>query len=781
MSDQFVIPPDAGQIPLELMQLEQWVVWRLESRGGKSTKVPYGPRSGRRASVSDSETWASFNEALGAYQEANGRWSGIGFVLSDNDGIGGVDIDHVRDPDTGALHPEAQALIDRFASYAEVSPSGTGIRIFGQAPRLPKGRSGLYRGIKVECYSAGRYLTVTGQRLNGHDQLTPIGDALIEVAQALGMTSSPSRDKAGNAGRPTRGSDKYAELVRRILAGDVYHDSLRDLAAVMAAQGMAPPGIISHLRAMMDQAIATHDDRWQARVMEIPALVASAIDKFAPDEAMQLTREELANMIGRTQSFDELTGPIASLISIARLRETEKTMLRKMIAKKTGSRVKDLEADAKVYQEIQADKDMLHLQAARETLRSFGEGNLLYAQGWFWRWDDSGIWRKQTEKEAIKRHIHRVAESQELTDAIVNSIYGLCKTEAFEPDIRFDQSGADVINCLSGELVLHDGGWVLTPHRREHYRITQIPVVYQPEARAPRFEQFLNEVFAADPDAHDKARLVCELLGYTLLSTCRFERFVILIGKGSNGKSVLLRVLKDLVGPTTCSAVQPAEFDNRFQRAHLHGKLANIVSEVEQGVMIPDAALKAIVSGEAMTAEHKFCDPFDFSPYATCWFGTNHMPGTRDFSDALFRRAVTIDFNRQFAEHERDVHLADKLIRELPGILNLALAAIADVIQRGSFTRPASCEATKVQWRSENDQAAQFVEECCNPLPGHWVESATVYQRYLDWTHEAGIHKPLNRKNLSTRLAALGYPNGKGTGGQRRIFGLQLEAHRYGL
>ena len=774
-----VLAPDASQIPAELIQFDQWVVWRLQSRGGKPTKVPYGPCTGRRASVTEPNTWASFDEAVGAYQESEGQFSGIGFVLSGSDGIGGVDLDHVRDPDTGDLHPEAQALIDRFGSYTEISPSGTGIRIFGHAPNLPKGRSGIYRGIKVECYSAGRYLTVTGQRINGHVSLNPIGNTLIEVAQALGGTTSPTRDKSGISPRPAFGAEKYAELIRRILSGDVYHDSLRDLAAAMAAQGMNQPAIISHLRALMEQAIATHDDRWQARVMEIPALVASAIEKFAPDEAATLTRAELAGMIARTQSFDELTGPIAALVTIARLRETEKTMLRKMIAKKTGTRIKDLEADAKAYKEIQADKDMLHLEAARQTIRSFGEGNLLYAQGWFWRWDSSGIWHKLAEKESVKRHIHRVAQSDELTDAIVNSIYGLCKTEAFEPEVRFDQSTEDVINCLSGELVLRDGRWQLTPHEREHYRITQIPVVYQPEARAPRFEQFLNEVFAGDPDTNDKCRLVCELLGYTLLSTCRFERFVILIGKGSNGKSVLLRVLKELVGVTNCAAVQPAEFDNRFQRAHLHGKLANIVSEVEQGAMIPDAALKAIVSGEAMTAEHKFCDPFDFSPYATCWFGTNHMPGTRDFSDALFRRAVTIDFNRQFAEHQRDVHLADKLIRELPGILNLALDAIAEVIAIGSFTRPASCEATKAHWRNENDQAAQFIEECCKPLAGHWVESAVVYRRYLDWTREAGIQKPLNRKNLSTRLAALGFPNGKGTGGIRRIFGLEVEARHY--
>ena len=149
-------------------------------------------------------------------------------------------------------------------------------------------------------------------------------------------------------------------------------------------------------------------------------------------------------------------------------------------------------------------------------------------------------------------------------------------------------------------------------------------------------------------------------------------------------------------------------------------------------------------------------DPFDFSPYATCWFGTNHIPSTRDFSDALFRHAVTIDFNRQFAGDQRDVRLADKLISELPGILNLALTAIAAVITRGTFTSSATCEMTKAHWRNENDQASQFVEDCCTPTVGHWIESALVYRRYTEWTHDAGIQKPLNRKNLSTRLAASG-------------------------
>src|SRR5690606_24879426 len=128
--------------------------------------------------------------------------------------------------------------------------------------------------------------------------------------------------------------------------------------------------------------------------------------------------------------------------------------------------------------------------------------------------------------------------------------------------------------------------------------------------------------------------------------------------------------------------VQPSEFGNRFQRGYLRDKLANIVTEIKQGEVIDDAALKGIVSGEPATVEAKFKDPFTIRPFATCWFGTNHMPHTRDFSDALFRRALVVQFSEAFKPElgNCDPNLKNKLLDELPGILNMALDAYAHAV-----------------------------------------------------------------------------------------------------
>jgi primase-polymerase (primpol)-like protein len=144
-----------------MRELEQWLCWRLEERDGKPTKIPYSPRTGSRASSTDSATWATFSEAVAARKEHG--YSGIGFVFSEDDAYCGVDLDKCRDSETGALAEWAQEIVSGLDSYTEISPSGTGVHVICQG-ELPAGRS---RKGSVEAYQSGRYFTVTGKHLEG--------------------------------------------------------------------------------------------------------------------------------------------------------------------------------------------------------------------------------------------------------------------------------------------------------------------------------------------------------------------------------------------------------------------------------------------------------------------------------------------------------------------------------------------------------------------------------------------------------------------------------------
>ncbi len=112
-------------IPDELKERRQWVVWKLEMRDGKPTKIPYTPSTSRKGSSTDLMTWETFPEALGAFEA--GRYDGVGFVFCSVDHYTGVDLDGCRNPETSKLTPEARDIVDDFqGAYTEVSPSGTG-------------------------------------------------------------------------------------------------------------------------------------------------------------------------------------------------------------------------------------------------------------------------------------------------------------------------------------------------------------------------------------------------------------------------------------------------------------------------------------------------------------------------------------------------------------------------------------------------------------------------------------------------------------------------------
>jgi putative DNA primase/helicase len=398
-----------------------------------------------------------------------------------------------------------------------------------------------------------------------------------------------------------------------------------------------------------------------------------------------------------------------------------------------------------------------HLDLARITLNGIGRTNIICADAFVWQWSEAGVWKKQ-DARAIKQATQNVIDTEgvEVTASRVNGVTDVLKSEIFKPGHEFNLGNPEAVNCLNGELELQGGKWTLLPHCRENYRTTQIPVTYDRAADAPLFGAFLDQVFQDDADKTDKIKSTLELIGYTLMSHARHERFVMLIGPGANGKSVLLAVLEGLLGHENVAGVQPSNFENRFQRAHLHQKLANIVTELKQGEVIADAELKAITSGEAATVEHKHKDPFLMRPYSTCWFGTNHMPHTRDFSEALFRRATILQFNRTFAVHEQEPLLKEKLLAELPGILNMTLAAYAKALAKG-FTQPQSSEAAKKDWRLEADQVAQFVDDTCQRLPGARTPVGDVFHAYQSWALENGIGKTMSQKGLRDRLTRLGF------------------------
>jgi putative DNA primase/helicase len=136
-----------------------------------------------------------------------------------------------------------------------------------------------------------------------------------------------------------------------------------------------------------------------------------------------------------------------------------------------------------------------------------------------------------------------------------------------------------------------------------------------------------------------------------------------------------------------------------------------------------------------------------------------------------------LTFNNKFDGHRRDARLSEKLKAELSGIFNLALEGLARLCRHDQFTEcPSSNQALNL-WRIEADQAAQFVEDCCDPETSASTSSGELFRAYVDWAESNGIRHKLAHKTLTQRLDRLGYkPLRKGAGGTRTISGLSLKS-----
>lgn len=218
--DRPVAPaPNFTTIPVELMQLNQWVLWCYElTEKGKWTKV-LKRTSGSNASSTDPQTWATFATVMRVYMTQPGQFDGIGFVTATSDPTVLIDLDHVLDPESGEVVPWAQAILEaaeREGAYIEQSPSRTGFHVIGHGEQFDKGE----KRNDVELYCSGRFFTITGLGVT-RDPQAPLGQ-LTETVQLV-RERLKKIEKSKAPANPTPASDS----VQGTLSDDALLDQAR--------------------------------------------------------------------------------------------------------------------------------------------------------------------------------------------------------------------------------------------------------------------------------------------------------------------------------------------------------------------------------------------------------------------------------------------------------------------------------------------------------------------------------------------------------------------------
>jgi putative DNA primase/helicase len=285
----------------------------------------------------------------------------------------------------------------------------------------------------------------------------------------------------------------------------------------------------------------------------------------------------------------------------------------------------------------------------------------------------------------------------------------------------------------NGTLDLRTGK--LCEARREDLITRATDVPYDPSARAPRWEQFLDEVFGGDSEIIE---YVQRAVGYSLTGDTREQCFFLLCGTGANGKTTFLETIVRLLGTHAATAafsaflVQHNQGSPRNDLAALCG--ARFVKAAEAGhkATLDEAILKLLTGEDTISVRFLFREAFEYRPQFKIFLATNHKPAIWETSEAIWRRIKLIEFNRQFAGPRADVALRKKLEAELPGILAWAVRGCLSW-QKFGLREPHGISRATLGYRQESDQIGRFFKDRCHLQPDSQTPAKQLYDDYVLW------------------------------------------------
>jgi putative DNA primase/helicase len=720
-------PPVFDAIPVGLTGLARWVPWRLlpdEKDPTKTKKVPIGP-NGHPATPLDPANWASFETIQRVFR--TGNYSGVGIALGAVSIEGrlyhlvGFDIDSCLD-ENGELLDWARPIGFWLKStYAEISPSRTGIKTFALIHDehiatvrtefgfgAGTGRRAFHADVEhtavhapgVEFYVADRFFTVTGWQWPG----SPHGVALTNLTEMRAVLNAMPKGKKPEKGgkkKDNSGSAKADRLARRLVQGKVV-TTLMELHAALLAD----------------------DD---------PEIVIWAEVKGDP-----ATKEGL--------------------------RELERIFNR--ATKSKGATEKELaDAFAEQYKDelryVAAWKSWVYLDDTR-WVRDDTQRALMLA---------SDLCRDaaQGQDPSVRTRLERTAT----TDAVARaaSRYGelAVRAEIFDANIWVLNTPDGVVDLKTGEM---------RGARPDDYLMKCAAVSPSEGEDCPKWFSFLERALAGDGDLQAYLR---RLIGYCLTGDISEQAFFYFYGMGRNGRSTFLDTARWMMGDYGDVAEAETFLATHSQRhtqeiARLKGARMVISDELEEGRTWNGARVKQVTGGGTLIARMLHENDVEYMPQFKPLFSGNHKPAFKSIDPAIRDRTNLIPFTVYIPPEERNPNLKEELQAEGPGILRWAINGCLEW-QKTRLRPPAAVIGATEEYLSQEDDFAQWVKQNCiiagqdyeedkdlsvmareanqTRLKNNEVSLAELFLDWKNWTEHATHKQPGGVNPFSDKLQSL--------------------------
>lgn len=385
--------------------------------------------------------------------------------------------------------------------------------------------------------------------------------------------------------------------------------------------------------------------------------------------------------------------------------------------------------------------------------------NNKFSQDGYWYDKENGYWLTDT-----KTHLEKIiAKNLIKVNKWQLGLYGNTKTlvtimaTSENNENPFDNSNPYLVSFKNGSYNIKDGS--MKDNSADDYILQGHNYNLEVNGDAHVTNKWFEESFGSK----EAANVVKTYIGYMFARTYQdFQKFMILHGKGGDGKSTILNYLRSLVGASNTSNVDLADLVDRssgkFLTSKLYQKDLNYFADIGDGFMEQTSMLKGLTGGDAITGQFKNKDPFEFVNHAKLIFSANSLPVFNDFTDGFIRRPLIVevykikDFNNKYSldviNKERGafayecMQLFKKLLEnDYPGQLD-----------KWGFPTTDSMQTSLHNWVISNDLVARWLDERCDTTDTKAFEkNVYVYDNYKEFCASEGAH-PLGKQKFNNNL-----------------------------
>jgi putative DNA primase/helicase len=368
-----------------------------------------------------------------------------------------------------------------------------------------------------------------------------------------------------------------------------------------------------------------------------------------------------------------------------------------------------------------------------------------------WLWFDKAVFGGKSGPEPFQPNMAKVSN---LVDALhaISYLPGEVAAPAWLTDQPAKIPASEVVSCANG--ILHVPTRAIYSHTPRLFVQHSVPFAFDPDAAEPKqWLEFLDQVWPDDPDS---IRALRQIFGYVLSGDRALQKMFLIIGPKRSGKGTVARVLTALMGgPALVAGPTLSSLSTNFGLQPLLGKTLAIISDarISSGQSVITERLLSISGEDMLTVDRKNRDAWTGTLPTRIVMLTNELPRLNDSSGALASRFVPLETTVSFFGRE-DPHLTDKLLGELPGILNWALAGLDDLREVGRILTPESGQDIAQAMEDLASPVAAFVRECCTVAPGQQSLKDDVFTAWQIWCARQGRTHPGTLATFGVQLKA---------------------------